>query len=75
MFHQVEGLVVQDKGEVSFANLKYILSDFLQYMLEMLRLDLDQVSSHLPNLVLRWISPVYSVGGDGCKSLLPYRVG
>ncbi len=32
MFHQVEGLVVQDKGEVSFANLKYILSDFLQYM-------------------------------------------
>jgi len=32
MFHQVEGLVVQDKGEVSFANLKAILSDFLHYM-------------------------------------------
>jgi phenylalanyl-tRNA synthetase alpha chain len=32
MFHQVEGLVVQDKGEVSFANLKSILSDFLHYM-------------------------------------------
>jgi len=32
MFHQVEGLVVQKKGEVSFANLKFILSDFLKYM-------------------------------------------
>jgi phenylalanyl-tRNA synthetase alpha chain len=32
MFHQVEGLVVQKKGEVSFANLKSILSDFLHYM-------------------------------------------
>ena len=32
MFHQVEGLVVEDKGKVSFANLKSILTDFLQYM-------------------------------------------
>jgi len=32
MFHQVEGLVVDDKGKVSFANLKAILIDFLQYM-------------------------------------------
>lgn len=32
MFHQVEGLVVDDKGEVSFANLKSILTEFLQYM-------------------------------------------
>jgi len=32
MFHQVEGLVVQNEGEVSFANLKYILEDFLHYM-------------------------------------------
>jgi len=32
MFHQVEGLVVQKRGEVSFANLKFILSDFLHYM-------------------------------------------
>lgn len=32
MFHQVEGLVVDDKGKVSFANLKSILTDFLQYM-------------------------------------------
>jgi len=32
MFHQVEGLVVGKKGEVSFANLKAILEDFLHYM-------------------------------------------
>jgi len=32
MFHQVEGLVVGKKGEVSFANLKSILEDFLRYM-------------------------------------------
>ena len=32
MFHQVEGLVVDDSSKVSFANLKYILEDFLKYM-------------------------------------------
>ncbi len=32
MFHQVEGLLVDKEGEVSFANLKYILEDFLKYM-------------------------------------------
>ncbi len=32
MFHQVEGLVVEEKGKVSFANLKAILVDFLHYM-------------------------------------------
>ena len=32
MFHQVEGLVVDKKGKVSFANLKFILSDFLHFM-------------------------------------------
>jgi len=32
MFHQVEGLVVDEKGKVSFANLKFILEDFLHYM-------------------------------------------
>ena len=31
MFHQVEGLVVDKKGVVSFANLKDILTDFLKY--------------------------------------------
>ncbi|MDR2151456.1 MAG: phenylalanine--tRNA ligase subunit alpha [Helicobacteraceae bacterium] len=29
MFHQVEGLVVDEKGAISFANLKHILEDFL----------------------------------------------
>jgi len=32
MFHQVEGLLVDEEGKVSFANLKYILEDFLKYM-------------------------------------------
>ncbi len=32
MFHQVEGLVVGKSGEVSFANLKFILEDFLKHM-------------------------------------------
>ena len=32
MFHQVEGLVVEGKGEVSFANLKSIMVEFLHYM-------------------------------------------
>jgi len=32
MFHQVEGLVVGEKGEVNFANLKSIMSEFLHYM-------------------------------------------
>ncbi len=32
MFHQIEGLVVDGDEKVSFANLKYILEDFLKYM-------------------------------------------
>jgi len=32
MFHQVEGLVVGERGEVNFANLKSIMSEFLHYM-------------------------------------------
>ncbi len=32
MFHQVEGLVVEQGDRVSFANLKYILEEFLRYM-------------------------------------------
>ena len=32
MFHQVEGLLVDDEGKVSFANLKFILEDFLKFM-------------------------------------------
>ncbi|MDX9814202.1 MAG: phenylalanine--tRNA ligase subunit alpha [Sulfurimonas sp.] len=32
MFHQVEGLLVDKSGSVSFANLKFILEDFLKHM-------------------------------------------
>lgn len=32
MFHQVEGLAVDVEGAITFANLKYILEDFLTYM-------------------------------------------
>jgi phenylalanyl-tRNA synthetase alpha chain len=32
MFHQVEGLVVDEKHKISFANLKYILEDFLKHI-------------------------------------------
>ncbi|RXJ99257.1 phenylalanine--tRNA ligase subunit alpha [Arcobacter sp. CECT 8986] len=32
MFHQVEGLVVDDADKVSFANLKHVLVEFLQHM-------------------------------------------
>lgn len=32
MFHQVEGLVVDEIGKISFANLKFILEDFLRYI-------------------------------------------
>ena len=32
MFHQIEGLLVDDEGKVSFTNLKYILEDFLKFM-------------------------------------------
>ena len=32
MFHQIEGLVVEEGDKVSFASLKWMLTDFLQYM-------------------------------------------
>lgn len=32
MFHQIEGLVVENGQKVSFANLKSVLEDFLRYM-------------------------------------------
>ncbi len=32
MFHQVEGLVVSGEGEISFANLKYVMVEFLKHM-------------------------------------------
>jgi len=32
MFNQIEGLVVEAQGEVSFANLKHVMVEFLQHM-------------------------------------------
>lgn len=32
MFNQIEGLVVEEEGKVSFANLKFLLEDFLTHM-------------------------------------------
>jgi phenylalanyl-tRNA synthetase alpha chain len=32
MFHQVEGLVVDDEGKVSFAHLKFVMEEFLHHM-------------------------------------------
>ena len=32
MFHQIEGLVVEKEGVVSFANLKYVMEEFLHHM-------------------------------------------
>jgi len=32
MFHQIEGLVVEDEGVVSFANLKFVMEEFLHHM-------------------------------------------
>ena len=30
MFHQIEGLVVDDADKISFANLKHVMVEFLQ---------------------------------------------
>ena len=32
MFHQIEGLVVDDQDVISFANLKFVMEEFLHYM-------------------------------------------
>ena len=32
MFHQIEGLVVDEADKISFANLKFVLTEFLQHM-------------------------------------------
>ncbi len=32
MFHQIEGLVVEQEGVVSFANLKFVMEEFLHHM-------------------------------------------
>ena len=32
MFHQIEGLVVDEEGKISFANLKHVMEEFLHHM-------------------------------------------
>jgi len=53
-FHQVEGLMVDKKGRVSFANLKWILEDFLHAMFGMSMCASGQASSPSPNPQRRW---------------------
>lgn len=67
MFHQVEGLLVDEKGQVSFANLKYIMEDFLKYMFGDIQVrfrpsffPFTEPSSEVD------ISCVFC-GGDGCR--------
>lgn len=67
MFHQVEGLVVEEAGKVSFANLKYILEDFLKYMFGDVRVrfrpsffPFTEPSTEVD------ISCIFC-GGDGCR--------
>ncbi len=69
MFHQVEGLVVDAKGKVSFANLKSILTDFLQYMFGEVEVRFRPSFFPLPSLRLRWISPVFSVRVKAAESV------
>jgi phenylalanyl-tRNA synthetase alpha chain len=67
MFHQVEGLVVEDGDRVSFANLKFILQDFLQYMF-------GEVEVRFRPSFFPFTEPSAEVdisclfcGGDGCR--------
>lgn len=67
MFHQVEGLVVDEEGKVSFANLKFILEDFLRYMFG--DVDVRFRPSFFPFTepsVEVDISCIFC-GGDGCR--------
>lgn len=67
MFHQVEGLVVDEAGKVSFSHLKFILEDFLQYMFGDVRVrfrpsffPFTEPSTEVD------ISCIFC-GGDGCR--------
>ncbi len=67
MFHQVEGLLVDKEGAVSFANLKYILEDFLKYMF-------GDVAVRFRPSFFPFTEPSAEVdiscifcGGDGCR--------
>ncbi len=67
MFHQVEGLLVDEEGKVSFANLKFILEDFLKYMF-------GDVAVRFRPSFFPFTEPSAEVdiscifcGGDGCR--------
>ena len=53
MFHQIEGLVVEKEGVVSFANLKFVMEEFLTHMFGDVEVDLDLHFSHLLNPLLK----------------------
>lgn len=67
MFHQVEGLMVDKKGKVSFANLKFILEDFLKYIF-------GEVKVRFRSSFFPFTEPSAEVdiscvfcGGEGCR--------
>lgn len=67
MFHQIEGLLVDEVGKVSFAHLKYVLENFLRFMFGEVRVRFR--SSFFP-----FTEPSAEVdiscvfcGGDGCR--------
>jgi len=67
MFHQVEGLVVDEEGKVSFSHLKFILEDFLRYMF-------GDVAVRFRPSFFPFTEPSVEVdiscifcGGDGCR--------
>ena len=74
MFHQVEGLLVDEAGKVSFANLKYILEDFLNICLEISKLDFVHLFSLLQNRLLKLIFHVFFVK-EKAVEFMPRQVG
>ncbi|ANV97792.1 phenylalanine--tRNA ligase subunit alpha [Helicobacter enhydrae] len=67
MFHQIEGLVVDQKGKVTFANLKFILENFIRHIFGAVEIRFR--SSFFP-----FTEPSAEVdmscvfcGGDGCR--------
>lgn len=67
MFHQVEGLVVDEGDKTSFANLKYTLEDFLQYLF-------GEVKVRFRSSFFPFTEPSAEVdiscvfcGGEGCR--------
>ncbi|ETD25122.1 phenylalanine--tRNA ligase subunit alpha [Helicobacter macacae] len=67
MFHQIEGLLVDEVGKVSFAHLKYVLENFLRFMF-------GEVKVRFRSSFFPFTEPSAEVdiscvfcGGDGCR--------